>query len=466
MSAKYGCAVALAVALVASISGVKSVQAQDASASLLAAQLETQYKLAKMGKDSNIMDAGTVLVIQKVGILGVPPGNPVMCPATYKDGALHAPSAVDKMLCGKDARGLSAGEKVYVLKIELNSKKDRVSLLIVECDSCNGAPQFASYKSPIIFQFPKGYLATAQAAQIEDAISQVLTVDIEANSGSENPSPVPAQGLTNDDIIKLVQAKLPDSVVITKIKSSSCDFDTTPDALINLKRAGVSDSVLQAIVDAPQSNPSESVDNASVVSASEETASAPSCGDYAACVTSARASLDASQWAQALTKLQGASQLDPSKGDVWAGMGAAYFQMGQYDDAAGAWDRALELGSALTVDVCHAAAMCGDKGTFSLSTKEISFVNKKGEKELGAAPSAVTSEGAVLLSDAQTAYYLKVRFAGKNFRFYYLPKNIGCRMGFVCPEPGLSQQKAFGDYVHDTLVKIAAGNFGSLPNRP
>ncbi|MGD0009855.1 MAG: hypothetical protein ABSE93_15080 [Terriglobia bacterium] len=65
--------------------------------------------------------------------------------------------------------------------------------------------------------------------------------------------PTPAQRgptITNDDIIKLVQVKMPDSVIITKIKSSACTFDTGTDGLVRLKQAGVSDAVLQAMLGA------------------------------------------------------------------------------------------------------------------------------------------------------------------------------------------------------------------------
>jgi len=55
--------------------------------------------------------------------------------------------------------------------------------------------------------------------------------------------------LTNDDIVKLVKAKLPESVIIKKISNSSCAFDTDPDALIKLKQAGVSEAVIDAMVD-------------------------------------------------------------------------------------------------------------------------------------------------------------------------------------------------------------------------
>jgi hypothetical protein len=59
----------------------------------------------------------------------------------------------------------------------------------------------------------------------------------------------PAQALTNDDVIKMVEAKLGDAVIAAKIRSSQCRFDTSTDALIKLKAAGVSDTVLAAMAE-------------------------------------------------------------------------------------------------------------------------------------------------------------------------------------------------------------------------
>jgi len=62
------------------------------------------------------------------------------------------------------------------------------------------------------------------------------------NLGSgQGPSPAP---ITYDDVIKMVQVKLADAVIVAKVKSSTCKFDTSTDALIRLKGAGISDVVL------------------------------------------------------------------------------------------------------------------------------------------------------------------------------------------------------------------------------
>jgi len=62
-------------------------------------------------------------------------------------------------------------------------------------------------------------------------------------------SPSTGAALSNDDIIKLAKASLPDSIIIKKIKNSTCAFDTSADSLVKLKQAGVSAAVIAAMVD-------------------------------------------------------------------------------------------------------------------------------------------------------------------------------------------------------------------------
>ena len=56
--------------------------------------------------------------------------------------------------------------------------------------------------------------------------------------------------LHNDDIIKLVTVGIDDATITAKIKSSKCQFDTSTDALVLLKKSGVSTVVLNAMVGA------------------------------------------------------------------------------------------------------------------------------------------------------------------------------------------------------------------------
>lgn len=58
--------------------------------------------------------------------------------------------------------------------------------------------------------------------------------------------------LTNGDIVTMVKAKLPPALIIEKINTSSCAFDTFPSVLAELKYRGVPDEVLMAMVKAPR----------------------------------------------------------------------------------------------------------------------------------------------------------------------------------------------------------------------
>jgi hypothetical protein len=69
---------------------------------------------------------------------------------------------------------------------------------------------------------------------------------IPAAPATDTPS---SEVLTNADVIRMVEAKLPDGVIVTKIKGSACKFDASTDALIKLRQAGAGDAVLQAIAE-------------------------------------------------------------------------------------------------------------------------------------------------------------------------------------------------------------------------
>jgi len=56
-----------------------------------------------------------------------------------------------------------------------------------------------------------------------------------------------ATPLTIDQIIQMVAATLADDIIITTIQNSSSKFDLTPETLIKLKGAGVSDAVIRAM---------------------------------------------------------------------------------------------------------------------------------------------------------------------------------------------------------------------------
>src|SRR5713226_5512187 len=60
--------------------------------------------------------------------------------------------------------------------------------------------------------------------------------------------------LTNADIPKMVESKLGDEIIISKIRSTPNNFDTSIDAVLKLKATGVSDAVIHAMVEASSAN--------------------------------------------------------------------------------------------------------------------------------------------------------------------------------------------------------------------
>lgn len=57
--------------------------------------------------------------------------------------------------------------------------------------------------------------------------------------------------LSNKDVLVMVQQRVAEEAIIKAIKSSPCTFDTFPPVLKDMKRRGVPDAVLQAMIQAP-----------------------------------------------------------------------------------------------------------------------------------------------------------------------------------------------------------------------
>ena len=57
--------------------------------------------------------------------------------------------------------------------------------------------------------------------------------------------------LSNKDVLVMVQQHLTEDAIIKAIQTSPCTFDTFPPVLKDMKRRGVSDAVLQAMIQAP-----------------------------------------------------------------------------------------------------------------------------------------------------------------------------------------------------------------------
>jgi hypothetical protein len=181
MRGKFAAALALlAFTLVFIFPVFAQGQAGAGTGSTLKDDLTKNYKMVKLGSNAGstiVTDTGTVLVVQMAGLLGVPPNAVIPCPAHFKDGSLHAPSMLCKAALRNTGKDLANGDKVYPMKIDVNPQKEEVSMVVLECDTCNNTDPATYFHSQVIFQFPKGYLETADAGQVEDMIAKLFAAD-------------------------------------------------------------------------------------------------------------------------------------------------------------------------------------------------------------------------------------------------------------------------------------------------
>jgi hypothetical protein len=207
MSLKYHNLISGIALLSATIFSLPLANAQAVS---LQDQLAAQYKLVKMGSDTSgysVVDAGTLLSIQKGGILGVPYSDKTVLTTRYESGTVHSPSSLmtsgRKALLGHFSQTQSqgqtthlfaAGDKVYPSKIEVNVASDKITLWIVACDTCNKTDPPTYNKAEVAFQFAKGALAKASAGEVEDVIGQLLAISSDDAQQGSNDQPANDQG--------------------------------------------------------------------------------------------------------------------------------------------------------------------------------------------------------------------------------------------------------------------------------
>jgi Zn/Cd-binding protein ZinT len=86
--------------------------------------------------------------------------------------------------------------------------------------------------------------------EIKSQLNGDSIVDADGEVWEKLPMPKSATTtqLTIEQIIDMVKAKLSDDIIITTIQKSGSKFDLTPDALIKLKTAGVSDAIIRTMM--------------------------------------------------------------------------------------------------------------------------------------------------------------------------------------------------------------------------
>ncbi len=120
----------------------------------------------------------------------------------------------------------------------------------------------------LCFNLEQGHFTPKQIAHSEPVATQSPALST-AQKLTEATVANPAM-LTNKDILDMNKIGLPPAVLVAKIKSSQCNFETSSASLQALKTAGVGDNVILAMVEAPLGQPktSKAADRTDVTSSS------------------------------------------------------------------------------------------------------------------------------------------------------------------------------------------------------
>jgi len=162
-------AVVLVLIALASFAAAQAVTLQE--------QLNAEYKPVQMaGNGTVVVEPGTLMTVQKGGIISVPWKAVVHCAAKFQDNTLHPSAGFCAGMMKSVSQYLQKGNKVYPLKTEVNLDKAKISFQVVSCDSCNGVDPATGMKGEVVFQFAKGYLEKANAGEVEDLIGQVFAI--------------------------------------------------------------------------------------------------------------------------------------------------------------------------------------------------------------------------------------------------------------------------------------------------
>jgi hypothetical protein len=191
----------LFVAVLASVLSLARAQGPDAT---LEEQLQSKYRTTSLTADnSDIVTAGTVLILRRGGFSAGAVSSRVPTRNTYKDGQIKAEipgilkncsfcSAIpggSKVNSAISAAGPSrefvAGERLYVTKMSVDRAKDVIIFNLISDPYGNEG----RYKGSLTFQYPKGSIGSANLGQVEPLIAEVFR-----NTDPQYVSSAPQQG--------------------------------------------------------------------------------------------------------------------------------------------------------------------------------------------------------------------------------------------------------------------------------
>jgi hypothetical protein len=174
--------------------------------------LKAKYQITKTGIDHlRITEPGTVVVAQKDGIYANPSTDAGNVTNTVADGTLSGPKGFGAAFFSKNNnRSLREGTKFYVTRIWVRDKEVRLDLITCDTDeiSINGNSREARYAATVAFEFPDGFLASADADSVRKVIDPVLIPEGEAQAAQTKTV---ALGQTEDEVKTILGA--PDKVI-------------------------------------------------------------------------------------------------------------------------------------------------------------------------------------------------------------------------------------------------------------
>ena len=168
--------------------GLPSVSHEADWNKVLEESLKVKYELTKTGLDRvRITKPGTVLVIQKENISGDLASDATFLNNKVNNGQIAQAGGFGAFMQDKKtSRVFKAGEKVYVFKLEVKDKA--VEFFLVSCETydvnLHGSTRQTRYKSLVTFEFPEGFLATADADTVKKTVDAVIVPEQEAKTAS------------------------------------------------------------------------------------------------------------------------------------------------------------------------------------------------------------------------------------------------------------------------------------------
>ena len=200
----------------------------------------------------------------------------------------------------------------------------------------------------------------------------------------------------------------------------------------------------------------------------DNTPAVASCTDYESCIKHGVASFRSAAFGQALADFKKAAEQNPKMAIPWMWVGNSQLAMGQLEQFRAAWDKVLELKTALPVPACREKSVqtC-DMGDLQIGPENVAFL-VKGQTIFDVPASQVNVRGTTVyrpggITIPHISFGIDV--GKKKYNFSVSPYGIGCNVHSIlaCPQQGMDQQAAISNYLAQAIARIASAPSGTAP---